>query len=230
MNLLTIAKWEFARRISWLKYVFSVYIVLLLAGLFLTRMGYGNNYYDGGDLHSLSTFVQSLIIFVAAYIMIFWPTFSAFSELRGKHMSLEGMRGYSFTDTAIVKIILNILLVSLCYGMLLFVAEFPTKMDNSITSFIGFVDMSFIELLFYTAVLSPVIAMFSVIAGASIPKWSSFSLILAVVLYCGIGGAILKITVSPIYSDVTTVIQCVTAVLLFLASCWLYDNKCEITA
>jgi len=229
MNIISIAKWELVKRTSRHSNIFLAYIVLLLAELYLLGICDPRlNPTDDGAIFWLSFIVPILLLCVATYIMIILPTLTVVTEIRGSNRFLEEMRECSFMPNAVLRIILNILLVSLGYGLLLLVTEYSIKTDSSNVNILDIVPLSYIKFLSYTAIVSPTLAMFSIIAGSSIPRLKSLSSILAIALYFALGGGVLWMGSLPIPTVAISIIQCMVIIFLFLAACWLHDNKCEV--
>jgi len=229
MNILNIAKWELAKRTTHLSFVFLAYIILLLAYIFLIGVADGTINVNNRVVSVMSSMVPYMIFLVSLYIVAL-PTLSAMTEIRGNNRFFEGMREGTFVTVAATRLIFNILVVSLAYGLISLVTALATKSGVDSLNSLNLAYFPYIGLLFCAAIASPTIAMFSFIAGASIPRWQVFSLVFAAVLYVVIGGCLLWIWNSPIYRDVNVIIQCLSVILLFIAACWLYDNKFEIAA
>ena len=225
MNILNIAKWELVKRTSLLNVIFAIYIVLLLMVMFLAETGV-YELYSPGFVRSLGTTIRILLICTMGYIMFLFPTLSITSEMRSKNFVLEKMRTEPFLSTALVRITISVLWVSLAWGLLIL----ATKISND--EYRGFLGIGFSDgakLVFYSAILSPVIAMFAFTAGLSIRRWSALSLIFSFVFYIVLGTPFIFMEMgSSIPSLATFAIGCVSAIVLLLAACWLYDNKCEI--
>jgi len=230
MDILNIVKWELRKIILRLNFVFTVYIVALFLVYVITdALIYGASNLPT-SIAVLSIIVTMLLFSAGGYLMLMMPTHVVITEMRSHYSVLEKMRGGSFMATAIVRIIVNMLFVLLCYGLLVMVRRLLMGhgVEEDVLTRSYFLPTA--ELLFYTVIVSPIVAMFAVIAGTSIPKRKGLSLVVALALYLIAGAVIFLIWNSSLPVIASLIIQGAVVVLLFVASCWLYDNKWEIAA
>jgi len=221
--MLNIAKWELIKRTSWLNIIFPIYIGLLLVVVFMAETGLFESYNNNFVLRNT---IYIPLLCLVGYIMILMPTLSMITDLRSKSLVLEKMRTVPFLSTAVIRIIINVLQVSLAWGLLLLATKISNVLYDELLG-IGLSNVA--RLLFYSAIVSPVLAMFTFIAGLSLRKWSAFSLFFSFILYFMIGWACLFIEFKyPTPSFAIFVIMCISVAVLLIAASWLYDNTCEI--
>lgn len=226
MNILNIVKWELGKCMLRYKVLFATYIALLFLVFVISDASYGATLNAGTK--TLIGAVQLVLLGVTVYIMVMMPTHAVIIEMKSKYSILEKMHADSFIVTAIVRIVIHVLLASLCYGLLAMAHGFLRRHGVDGLAVSTSRSLLITEYLFYTVIASPVVAMFSLIAGSSMPRWKDISPVFAVVLYCVIGVVIFRIWSSSLSAVASSIVQCALIIFLFIASCWLYDNKYEI--
>lgn len=221
MNVL---KWELRKRISRLGW-----ILLLFAALFgvIYLLPVHGEHGFANKMVTILTIISMLVTIGSIYIVIVYPTLSMVIDLRSKYCVLEKMHSQAFIITAIIKTILNILTVLMGSGLLLLAVEMMKKFHTSNTKFLVLeLKIPYQELIFHTAIFSPTIILFSCTVALSIPAFKRYSFVVTILLYIMIGGVILLMAYLP--ADLTLIVQSAAILLIFVVSCWLYDNKCEI--
>lgn len=213
MNIL---KWEFKKRVYQLRFMVLAFFIFIAVLYLLIPVSSEFN---------ITVTVLGLISVLAgvmgAYMVVIYPTLSIIIDFRREYCFLEKMNSYPFILTAAVRIFLNILSILLGFGLLILTSNVMKRFSTENVSYLAInLKAPYVRLIFDTAILSPVIALFAFIAALSIPIFKRYPFIKATAIYavCGITFLVNKLPI----------VQCVVVIILFFMSCWLYDTKYEV--
>jgi len=218
-------KWEVkkhALRLRWL----IIPLMIMVGILFLIPVPAAEELSHSTWSTALSA-ISLFVVIVVAYLIIVYPSLAIVIDIVQKYCLLEKLDSESFFVTGIVKTILNVTLVLIGAGLFLLASQAIHRFDTESISFlIVELRIPFSVILVSTAILFPTLALFSCMLAGSIKKLQSHFLSNATIIF------VITVWIFILASNLPaagTIISYGMAAVAFAISCWLYDNKYEIT-
>lgn len=222
MNIL---KWELTKRMYHLRWIILSYL-LLIGILYILPTPGGIGFEEG--LPAVLSFSSMLITIASAYIVLIYPTLAIITDFTKKYGLLEKTHSQPFILTATARVIINIAIVLVGSGLFCLASEVMKRFHTETTKFLILnLTISYESLLLTTAVILPVVALFAYIVSSSVSPLKRHTIISAIIIFAVLLATIMMVTDLP--AHISVIAQCILIVVAFLSSCWLYDNKYEIT-
>ncbi|MCL2149771.1 MAG: hypothetical protein FWH51_02400 [Dehalococcoidia bacterium] len=230
MSIAKTAKWELRKCVLYLRWVILPWMALLLAAYLLpesvTRVSW---------LSSSFSAMLAIGMIIGMLVLSVYPGLSVMVGLRAPYGLLEKMRSQPYVITATTKTILNVLLFSLGWGLVMLTYEVSHKF--SAITLLPFGGIPYIKAVFYAAISVPTVVMSAIVAASSVPLLRNHAFVgslvsglvklgltvfaIFILIGAGFGGKVLNTGAISA--------QCVVVITLFAVSCWLYDNKYEVS-
>ena len=220
-------KWELRKHILHLRWVI-IPMVIILGILFLIPVPTSKVIESGHSLDLTLSLISFLVMICFTYLIVIYPTISTIDGLVKKHGLLEKMDSRSYLTIGLVKIVLNVVCVLVASGLLMLILDVIRKFDVTDHSYLILeLKVPFQLILFSTAVLLPTMALLSVMVAGSVKILRESSIISALILF--VASIWLLVQAQNLESGIATIIQVVIVMISFVVSCWLYDNKYEMS-
>ena len=211
--MIKILKWELLKEFNISKWFFLVIFSFLLILTIIPKYKFNEPY----DI--FIRFSGLAIIIIAFFFTCMYPTLSLIFELRQPYALLEKSRPVLFAKTLIARLISNILIFSIGYGIAFLGMNIEKFFGNSNIVLSG----PFMIFMFSMAIIYPIIIHCVYLISLNIPLFRFYPVI-GTIIFSALFAKLLLI-LSEYLSDITLiVVQIFVAIIAFYYSCILYEK------
>lgn len=222
--MLKVFKWELMKAYYRMRWIFTVFAILL-AVVYLMPLP---KHFDSRSIYYMIAIIVSMLLIAGFTFMVFYAATYMVIELRKKYSLPEKMINQPFAIFTAVRLVTNVITVSLSCGLLKLFVDVMKKFNNNGTEFLIFnIKVHFINMLVDIAIFIPLLVLFSYMVATLLPVGEKYPRFFAAAILSAVYGLFVLLSTHVSYTLFQFVLA-VISVACYIGACWIYENKYEV--